>query len=104
GPGPSIVFRDRQHRLLDAASISSQATWTGSTANSEMYELTYDDAWRNIINTGTISIDVRLPQELQEVWVQDEIITLGAAEVRTFIASASDPFTSAVTPVSGTDY
>src|SRR4249920_571046 len=104
GPGPSIVFRDRQHRLLDAASISSQATWTGSTANSEMYELTYDDAWRNIINTGTISVDVRLPQTVEEVWVQDAIITLGAAEVKTFVASASDPFINAVVPVSGTDY
>jgi hypothetical protein len=102
--GPTIVFRDRQHRLLDAASTSSQATWTGSTTNSEMYELTYDDAWRNIINTGSISIDVRLPQALEEVWTQDNIITLGAAEVKTFIASGSDPFTSAEVPVSGTDY
>ena len=63
GPGPEIVFKDRQHRLLDAASISSQATWVGS-GTLQMYEFTYDDAWRNIINTGTINVDVRLPQEL----------------------------------------
>jgi hypothetical protein len=104
GPGPAIVFRDRQHRLLDAASISSQATWTGSTANSEMYELTYDDAWRNIINTGNITVDVRQPQALQEIWTFDSSVVLAASEVKTFVASTSDPFTGALAPVDGTDY
>ena len=29
GSDGGIVFKDRHHRLLDAASITSQATWTG---------------------------------------------------------------------------
>ena len=102
--GPTIVFRDRQHRLLNSASTTSQTTWTGSTANSEVFDLTYDDAWRNIINTGQITVDVRQPQELQQVWSIDTTISLGVSEVKTFIASASDPFINAATPASGTDY
>jgi len=70
----------------------------------EMMAFTYDDAWRNIINTGTVTVDVRLPQGLQEVWAIDSPVSLGASEVKTFIATASDPFMSAVAPASGTDY
>ena len=68
GDDGGIVFKDRHHRLLDSASITSQATWTGvegSFGPVMSKPFIYDDAWRNIINHGLVSVDVRMPQNLR---------------------------------------
>jgi hypothetical protein len=104
GADGSIVFRSRHHRLLDTASISSQDTWYGATTEPYMSRLLYDDGWRNIINTGTISVETRTVRAIEPVWTMDEAIHIGASATKTFIATANDPFTAAITPVSGTDY
>src|SRR5207344_1056948 len=106
GTSGEIVFRDRHHRLTDSASLTSQQTWWGKPGVEPTMQtgFTYDEAWKNIVNTGTISVDVRQPAALDAVWTLDSPIGFTAGETKTFIASASDPFMNAVTPVSGTDY
>lgn len=106
GADGSIVFRDRHHRLTRTASITSQGTWRGSGVLEPVMQrgFSYDEAWRNIINTGSVSVDVRAPQELQPVWTSDTTISLSAGEEKLVTASATDPFLNAVPPVAGVDY
>jgi len=103
--GP-IVFKDRHHRLLDAASLTSQATWAGAGNPEPVMNLpfVYDEAWRNIVNTGTVEVDVRQGRDPEAVWTSDATITLSSGEQRSITASTSDPFFNAETPTAGTDY
>jgi hypothetical protein len=106
GAAGEIVFRDRHHRLTRAASITSQGTWRnfGQLEPVMQRGFSYDEAWRNIVNTGSASVDVRTPQELQPVWTADTTISLTAGESRLITVSATDPFFNAIPPVAGTDY
>lgn len=109
GVDGEIIFRDRHHRLLRSGSLTSQGTWT-ATESGVAGEVTmgrgftYDEAWSNIINTATVSVDVRQALAQEVVWTSEATLTLLAGEVRVINASASDPFFNAVTPVAGTDY
>jgi hypothetical protein len=102
----AIVFKDRHHRLVDTASLTSQATWRGDGLIEPVMNVPfdYDEAWRNIVNTGIASVDVRTPSALDVVWTLESPLVFTAGETKTYIAGASDPFLNAVTPVSGTDY
>lgn len=106
GVNGEIVFRDRHHRLIRAASITSQSTWraTGTLEPVMQAPFSADEAWGNIVNAGTVSVDVRAPQELQPVWTSEETFTLSAGEQQIITAAASDPFLGAVTPEAGVDY
>ena len=103
GAAGEIVFRDRHHRITRAASITSQGTWRNS-GPLDMQEYSYNEAWSNIVNTGTASVDVRAVQELQPVWTSDTTISLTTGEERLVTASTTDPFLNAVPPVNGIDY
>jgi hypothetical protein len=107
GAGGAIVFRDRHHRLIRSASTTSQSTWRASGTLEPVMQRSsgfYNEAWSNIINTGSASVDVRTPQELQAVWAADTTITLSNNESRLITASTTDPFFNAVPPVAGVDY
>lgn len=106
GSDGSVVFKDRHHRLLDAASIASQGTWNieGGAEPVMNVPFEYDEAWRNIINHGLIDVDIRQIGELQPIWTGGSYIKWSAGETKTFIVKTSDPFKDAVVPVSGTDY
>jgi hypothetical protein len=106
GATGNIVFRDRHHRLTQINSLTSQSTWrAGGPVEPVMTKsFVYDEAWGNIINSGTASVDVRTQGELQPVWTSDATVTLSAGEQKVITAAASDPFLGAVTPVAGTDY
>lgn len=106
GSDGSIVFKDRHHRILDAGSITSQGTWRGTFGIEPVMTVpfVYDDAWRNIINTGIVDVDVRTPQGLTEVWTSDSPIALTANEIKYITASSSDPFINAISPIDGIDY
>jgi len=106
GTDGAIVFKDRHHRLLDAPSLTSQSTWraTGTVEPVMQRPFSYDEAWSNIINTGTIDVEVRTAQELTPVWTLESPISLTPGETRTFTASASDPFINAVPPSAGIDF
>lgn len=106
GGNGEIVFRDRHHRLTRDNSLTSQQTWraTGPLEPVMQKPFSYDEAWKNIVNTGTMSVGVRSVAEISPVWTSDQTITLAAGEQRMITASASDPFRSAQTPVLDTDY
>lgn len=107
GVDGAVVFRDRHHRLTSTPSITSQGTWrhVRNGVDPVMSEpFVYDDAWRNIINTGQISVDVRTAQPVEPVWTLENFIGFAAGETKTFIASTSDPFINAITPVSDIDF
>ena len=105
GVNGELIFMDRHHRLTNAASLTSQSTWTTGGAEPQMnVPFTYDDSWRNIINDGLVNIPVRTLQQVEAVWTADAVIALQGAEQRSIKVSVSDPFTNAITPAEGTDY
>lgn len=102
-----IIFRDRLHRLIRAASTTSQGTWRGDGAVEPVMGrgFRYDDAWQNIVNNASFGLDERTATaQRAQVWTTDELISLGASEARTVVVQASDPFTGATVPVAGVDY
>ena len=106
GAAGEIVFRDRHHRLTDPTSITSQGVWRGSGPVEPVMTVpfTHDEAWRNIVNTGTATVEQRVPQARQEVWTSDATITLSSGEQKVVTVTGSDPFMNALTPVLGTDF
>lgn len=106
GAAGEVVFRDRHHRLLSSASLTSQSTWNidGGAEPVMSVPFEYDEAWRNIINTAAVSVDVRLPQPAEVIWESEDAITLSAGEQRVVNVVATDPFYDAVTPEINTDY
>lgn len=106
GPEGELVFRDRHHRVTRNASMSVQSTWRGTPGIEPVMQtpFTYDEAWRNIINTGTVSVERRAAQPRTVVWTADFTISLAAGEQQTVTVTASDPFHSAVTPEVDVDY
>lgn len=106
GTAGEIIFLDRHHRLVDTPSLTSQATWNVSGGAEPVMNVpfTYDEAWQNIVNTGTVTVDIRQPGGLAEIWSSDTPISLGTGEQRVITASTTDPFYGAIIPVLGTDY
>jgi hypothetical protein len=106
GSDGSIVFRDRHHRLVRAASATSQGTWRDrGTIEPVIHRdnFTYDESWGNIINAGNVAVDIRAPGEVQPVWTSETPITLSAGEQRIITVTATDPFLNAETPVGSSD-
>ena len=106
-PDGKLLFLDRHHRLLNPRSLTSQATYRGAESRSVPYlamPFSYDEAWRNIINTGTVNVDVRAPDELQNVFESENRIVLTPGEQKLITVTANDPFFNAQVPVEITDY
>lgn len=101
GTSGEFIFRDRHHRLTRTASTVVQDVWTQATL---ARQFSVDEAWRNIINTGQITVDLRTMRTPEHVWESEGLITLAAGESRQFIASASDPFVNAEAPKVERDY
>jgi hypothetical protein len=103
-----IVFRDRHHRLLRAASTTVQATFRSGDLGSEPAmspPFVYDHGLRDIINAVEFSIPVRAPSgELAQVWSMHTQQAITDGETVSLSAQASDPFFGAVTPVVGVDF
>ncbi len=96
-----FVFRDRNHRVLDTPSITSQATFR-NTGTEPLYSVPvgYDVGWKDLINSVTFSIDVRTPstEGYQAVWEDTSTFTLSAGQSKVFNVVTSDPFYGAITP------
>lgn len=106
GTSGEVIFRDRHHRFLRSEAITSQATWNveGGAEPVMNVPFSYDDAWRNIINHGLISVDVRNTAAVDVVWELDSPVGFSGGEIKTFIASSTDPFRNAIVPIAGTDF
>ena len=106
-PDGKLLFLDRHHRLLNARSITSQATFRGAESRQLPYlavPFTYDEAWRNIINTGTVNVDVRAAEILQPVFTSESRIVLSPLEQKLITVTSDEPFFNAQIPVLDTDY
>jgi hypothetical protein len=106
----NFVFRDRHHRLTDAASVTSQATFKDSgtdSAGSVVFgsPFGFDAGWRDIVNVAEFSVDERAPSSAREViWQDESVINFAASEVVVIEAEATDPFTGAITPAADVDF
>jgi hypothetical protein len=100
-----FIFRDRHHRLIRDASVTSQATISATSEPAFSAPLVYDQGWRDIVNSVTLSVDDRSPAaELEAVWTSDATHLLASGETRTIRAELSDPVIGAVVPEPGVDY
>ena len=105
----TVVFRDRQHRIMDAASKTSQATFRSSgsdtsTAVQFTPDLTADYGWRNIVNSVSFDVAERQSVDQTTVWEADELIVIGASGTRVIAIATTDPFYGATVPVEDADY
>lgn len=115
-PSGTFVFRDRHHRLRLTPSRVSQATLhagalgecTGQGVPEGALSLarpfTYAHGWRDIVNSVTFDVPVRVPAaEQTAVWSDTSTYTLALGQALDLTVSSSDAFVDAVVPVPGTD-
>ena len=102
----NFVFRDRHHRLTEAASLTSQATFRNTGAEPKFSTpLVYDHGWRDIVNSVTLSVTERAPAgTLENVFESTATFSIATGETKVLSVETTDPFIGAVTPVEGTDY
>lgn len=100
-----FVFRGRHHRFLDSASITSQATFrdTGTEPNFSAPG-SYDVGFKDLVNDVSWTYDERQKDDLGKVWETEDTYVVPASSSLTVPVATDDPFTGAITPVSGTDY
>lgn len=101
----NIVFESRHYRLITTRSTTSQATL--SDVGSEPLfaaPFSYNPGLKDIINIAEVTTKTRAAQSASVVWSLGQTITLVANETRKYVATNTDPFTGAITPIANTDY
>ena len=121
-----FVYRDRHHRLRNAASLTSQATFTNGAAEPVFSEpSSYDDGSRDIVNTILLQLPERnpSPNNPSVVWQDtDAPLSVPAADDPTIMwkttdniwvpsggttdvqVAAGQPFQDAQAPAAGTEF
>lgn len=102
-----IVFRDRHHRLVRAASLTAQSTWYSRGSVEPLFSAPaeYDHGWKDIVNVVSFEVPIRVPTaNLDVVWSSPGRITIGPGQTLPVTIKGSNPFVNAVTPVAGIDY
>lgn len=112
-PDGTFTYRDRHHRIQDAASLTSQATFASMgrdcdspavTGFSYLDDFGYEHGWRDIVNSVTFPVGERRPDaSLSVVWSSDTVISLSLGESITVKVQANDPFRDAQDIADGTD-
>lgn len=100
----NFVFRSRHHRLLRAASTTSQATFRSSGSDPRFSALSYDAGWQDVVNVVDFDVEVREPGDFGVVWSSTDTVAIADGETVLLSAQPSDPVTGAVTPAAGVDY
>ncbi len=102
----NFVYRDRHHRITQAASLTSQSTWRSSGVEPVVSEPTdYDHGWKEIVNSVTYDVPLRAAGwQYVTAWSAQGQITIGSGEIITMVATTTDPLIETVTPAAGTDY
>lgn len=103
-----LVFRDRTHRHTRTRSRYSQAVFAaGSDEEPQALDagFVYDAGWSSIVNRVEVTVQTRACTGIpQQVWSTDTPVSLADGETVRLVATSTDPFLGAVTPVSGTDF
>ena len=105
-----LYWRNRNHRLIDPRSTTSQATLhdgslAPATGRYAYTSLNYDPRWADIVSRVTVSTVKReLAPVPVVVWQLGDTFVAPPTTPRVIWARPSDPFEGAVSPVAGTDY
>jgi len=100
----NVVFRDRNHRLTRAGSVTSQATF-GTGGIPVLMDLVYGHGVKEIINSLTFEIPVRQPNgELSDVWSMSGQRTIPDGSTVPITVAAGAPFLGAVVPEIDVDF
>jgi hypothetical protein len=102
----TFVFKDRHHRMTDAASMTSQSTYTHTVPAGAVPgdfkilkgSFKYQHGLKNIVNSATFQVDIRQPVGLDRVWSSDSPLTIAANTSITLFIQADEPFINAQTP------
>lgn len=96
-PNGKLVFENREARITQTRSTTSQQTFTGTT---NIANLDYNPNYKDVIEACVIQVDEREIQGQSVIWELGSTLTLGNAEVwRREIRSVSgDPFMDLVIP------
>lgn len=113
-PDGTATFRDRTHRLLRDASTTVQGHFSAAeidcaapavTGLTFTAPFTYQNGWRDIINTVNFQVSQREVQGTPSVvWSTTNLIPVSNGQTVTLNAVSSDPFLAAQVPVAGTDF
>jgi hypothetical protein len=104
-PSGGFIFRDRHHRLIRSASITSQATFRDTGAD-PLFDppLEYDAGWRDIVNSVQFEVVDRRPKITPEVvWSMSGQAQISPGQSLQFTVKANGVFASLATPTQGTD-
>lgn len=101
----NFVFKDRHHRLLNAASLTSQVTFR-DTGSEPLFSdpVEYNVGFRDLINTCIFRVQEREPTTIARVWQTTSTFVVNAGESMVIYCTATEPFIDAITPEEGTDY
>jgi hypothetical protein len=112
-PDGTFTFKDRHHRLLDAAALTSQASFAAARVVCDAPAVTgldytdpfvYQHGWRDIVNSVSFSVNERLPDPgISMVWSSEDTISMSIGETVTLDVETTDPFRDAQDLVDGTD-
>ena len=102
----NVVFKDRHHRITDTASLTSQATFSGTgTEPVHSGTMRYDHGLRDIINTITWTVSEYAQASAEStVWQTSRVFSLEDGETVQIPAVMNPPARELVTPVLDTDY
>jgi hypothetical protein len=100
-----FVFRDRHHRILRSASLTSQVTFRDNyTEPTFCSPFTYNIGWKELINSMDVDVNIRQPGEVANIYESEDTLIIATGQTMKITVVASDPFMNAITPVQGTDY
>lgn len=105
----TVVFRDRNHRIMRSASKTSQATFRDSGTDTSTAvrfgeDVSADYGWRNVINSVTFNVDERQSISTTTVWEADQIYTIPASDSIDITVKTTDPFFDAILPELDRDF
>lgn len=106
GSTGEFIFRDRHHRLLRAASLTSQATFKDDGVSGGEVEFdppcSINYGWRDVINQVEVTVDDRTPSpQPVSIWTDATAYSLSSGVSRQFEVKSDNPFWSLQAPTQG---
>lgn len=107
-----FYFRDRHHRVTLAGSLASQGTYThaypagpiGTDHKILKGSCLYDHGLDHVVNTATLEVVPRVPQQPGVVWSSTDPIVLAGSTSTTLVIRTDDPFLNLQTPSAAVTY
>lgn len=95
----NFVFKDRMHRLVDANTTTTQATFRDQTTEPIFSEpAEYNAGYKDIINSVSFDVAERIGVVEASVWSSDDVVVVPASSTIQLTVQADDPFSNAQVP------